>query len=79
MGKWINFRKVKDWAVENVGATDCSSKCHECEKTWVQIRNEDRGEEYLHMIDAKVKTPCGIPFNFVCDTCYQQNTNKYES
>ena len=74
MSNWLNFRKVKDWAVENVDATDCSRMCSRCEKTWVQIREEGRGEEYLHMMDAAKKTPCGLPFEFVCDPCNNKNS-----
>ena len=72
MAEWRNFRMIKDWAVENAGATDCSRKCHSCEKTWAEINKEGRGDEYLHMIDLPKgeATPCGIPFKFLCNSCY---------
>lgn len=75
MGKeWLNFRKIKDWATENADATDCSRLCSGCEKTWPFIRSEGRGEEYLHMVvvEKGQETPCGLPFKFYCDTCYQK-------
>lgn len=72
MREWLQFRKIKDWAKENAGATDCSKECATCKKTWAVIVSEGRGDEYVNMrqLPAEKKTPCGNPFEFHCDQCY---------
>ena len=72
MPNWINFSTVKKWAADNAGATDCSAKCHVCEKEWKTIREEGRGDESVEMIELPIgeRTPCGLPYKFLCHTCY---------
>jgi len=74
MPNWINFSTVSKWSKDNEGATDCSAKCAVCEKEWRDILAEGRGDEAIHMIELPVgeRTPCGLPYKFIDDTCYKQ-------
>lgn len=73
MPNWLRFSTISKWATDNAGATDCSAKCASCEKEWKTILAEDRGDEAVHLLELnpKEKTPCGLAYKFVCDTCYK--------
>lgn len=72
MPNWINFSTIKQWASDNAGVTDCSSKCATCEKEWKDMRDAGRGDEAIHMIELPLgeRTPCQLPYKFVCNDCH---------
>jgi hypothetical protein len=72
MANWENFTTVKEWIKDSPEGVECAKSCHKCQKTFASMNAEGRGEESIHMVDAVKIGPCGLPFNFECDQCYQK-------